>query len=317
MMMARRWLSREARAVMAVSGEADPVAGIIALASDLIDETGIDEPPFHPHILASFRNVREIRLRPMQSAARLVPDPATQALVIEVNQEHSLGKRNFSADHEITHTLLPTYSRQLVDDRVTGEFPAGSEDELLCDIGAAALLLDERWLRPLAVACGPSLSTLFHLAELFAASLEATARKLASLDLWPCAFVFWEEGFRACERVADHQGMIPLLEPYGRPLPKLRVTRRYVCRPFGIYVPQNKSVEDTSLVATCCERTPLTRGIEMFDFGHCGETLYCENAHVPYRSGGVTRRRVLSLLVRTRVDSEAGSIPELFRLEGL
>ncbi len=189
-MKSRRWISQEARALCMVTGEADPVTAITTLAAGLIDEVGLTHPPFDPRILASFRDVREIRLTNMQGAARLVPD--SNALVIEVNRNHSPGKQNFSADHEVVHTLLPTYTQRLVEDVVTGTFPVSSEEELLCDIGAATLLLDPRWLLPLASDAGPSLATLLSLAELFGASLEATARKLAELDVWPCAFVTWE-----------------------------------------------------------------------------------------------------------------------------
>ena len=75
----------------------------------------------------------------------------------------------------------------------------------------AALLLDRAILRPLAEDAGPSVTTLVDLSALFKASLQATARQLALLDLWPCAFVFWEEGYRKDERIADNQLPMPIL----------------------------------------------------------------------------------------------------------
>lgn len=302
---------------MAVTGETDPITGIRVLAAELIDEAAFDGPPFHPAVLASFQNVREIRPKPMQSAARLVPDPATRTLVIEVNEDHSQGKRNFSINHETSHTLIPTYSGRLIDDLVTGQFAASSEEELLCDVGASALLLDDRWLRPLAQEAGPSLSTLFSLAELFDASLEATARKLAELDIWPCAFVFWEGDFRKSERISSSQMMMPFLEPLGTPKPKFRVKRPYVSQGFEIYIPENKSVDDTSLVATCCDSDLITFGTELFDLGSFQGVLYCENAYVPYRSAGVVHRRVLSLLIRTQMKRSDFVIHDMFSLENL
>ena len=300
---------------MAKAGAADPVTGIRTLAADLIDEVAFAEPPFKPEMLASFQNVREVRLKPMQSAARLFPDVATRTLIIEVNEAHSRGKRNFSVDHETTHTLIPTYSDTVIDDPVTGTFTSGIEEEVLCDVGASALLLDVRWLRPLAEDSGPSLSTLFALAELFDASLEATARSLVELNVWPCAFVFWEEGFRKSERFGSNQSLLPLFEGYGMPQPKLRVKRPYVSEGFGIFIPENKSVDETSLVSTCSNPELVTYGTELFDFGTHQETLYCENAFVPYRSDGIVHRRVLSILIKTKVDATRISVPSLFRLE--
>lgn len=314
----RQWLSREARAVVAVSGTPDPVSGMKVLASGLIDEAAITQPPFDPVILASFQNVREVRMRPMQSAARLVPEPATRTLLIEVNQDHSPGKRNFSVNHETSHTLVPTYAGRLIDDLVTGQFVTGSEEEYLCDVGAATLLMDERWLRPLAREAGPSLDTLFTFAGLFGASLEATARKLARLDIWPCAFVCWEEGLRKHEHVSDGQLMIESLATYGMPQPQLRVTRLYKAPSFSLFIPNNKSVGNDSLVAACCDDDPVTFGMEVFEFErNRPETLYSENAHVPYRVQGELRRRVISLLIKTGTGTDAASVPELFRLEDL
>lgn len=230
----------------------------------------------------------------MRGAARLIPDG--DVLVAEVNQDHSLGKRNFSADHEVTHTLLPTFSGQGVEDMVTGTF-GGSEEELLCDIGAATLLLDERRLRPLAAEAGPSLATLIGMAELFQASLQATAIAIAGLDLWPCAIVFWEDGYRKGEAVNDDQAIMPGFEAFGGPAPALRVTNRYVTSAFGMFIPPNKSTSRESLVGQCQASGCTTWGDDDFDLGRERVRLYCENAYVPYRVGGILLSRVVSVLV--------------------
>ena len=299
-MPARQWRSRQAAELSRSTGVRDPVLAMQGLAAKHIDDVGLDQPPFDPRILASFRNVIEVRRVPMTSAARLVPDGA--ALRIEVNEDHSTGRQNFSADHEVSHTLMPGYTGEGIDDEETGAFPSNQEEEYLCDVGAAALLLDPRWLRPLAREAGPSLATLSDLAVTFAASLEATARQLASLDLWPCAFVFWEEGLRKEERVPAGQRVLPGLTMLGGPVPKLRVARCYASPCFsssGYFVPPNKSVPDNSLVAACSDFEPHTHGIEVFNFGRGIEAvrLHCENWHAPYLKGTELRRRVVSLLL--------------------
>ena len=311
-----RWASPEAASLCAKAGVADAVAAIGRLTAELIDEVGFDRPPFSPEILASFRGVREVRRVAMTSAGRLLTEGG--ALVIEVNRDHSLGKQNFSADHEVTHTLFPSYGRQRIDDAETGTFASGHEEELLCDIGAAALLLDPRHLRPLAEEAGPSITTLVGLAALFKASLQATARQLALLDLWPCAFVFWEEGYRKDERIADNQLPMPILGELGRPQPKLRVRTPYVAASFGSFVPENKSVDDSSLVAACCEAEPLTFGVADFELGgHRLVSLYCENYHAPYRCSEEVRRRVISLLLPSRLKNRRAATPGAYQLESL
>ncbi len=296
-MRSRRWTSRLAHSLVHLTGEPDPSSAIASLAAGLIDEADLDGPPFQPHVLASFRGVRGIRRKPISCAARLVPED--NALIIEVNQDHSEGKQNFSILHEVSHTLLPGFSGQFIEDVVTGEYPDSSEEELLCDVGASALVLDARWLCPKAFAAGPSLQTLIDMSRLFDASLQATAWKLADLDLWSCAFVFWEPGLRKVERISEHQDLMPGFEDYGSPKPKFRVARAYLSQSFPYFVPRNKSVDSMSLVAQCSEAKSSTFGVEVFDLGRELGELYSENAFVPYKSGGVIRPRVVSLLLST------------------
>jgi len=291
----RYWIGREAASVCEATGLADPIAGMQLLADRLLDEGGWDRPPAPPIILASFQGIHDVRLAAMQSAGRLVYRDGS--LIIEINEEHSLGKRNFTAHHEVSHALLPTYTGQPVDDPETGTFSRGSEEELLCDVGAAALLLPPRWLRPDAVDGGPSISSLLDVASVFESSLEAAARQLAHLDCWPAAFVCWEEGYRKNERVAKSQVILPGLEGFGEPRPKWRVCRAYPTRSFGNFVPANKSIEDTSLVAACCEADPFTWGVENIDLGKRPLRMYCENYYAPYRKAGAIHRRVISLLM--------------------
>ena len=310
-MRRRRWSSREAAAVCAQTELSDPVAGMQWLAAEQIDHAGFHGPPFDPEVLASMRNVRDVRRVSMSGAARLIPDGVF--LRIEVNQDHTPGKQNFSIDHETSHTLIPTYANEQVDDEETGTFQDNSEEELLCDIGAAALLLDSRWLSGFAYQAGPSLAFLRGTAETFSASLEATARQLAVVAPWPAAFVFWEEGLRKKERerLPPEQLLIPQLVGLVGPQPQLRVMRCYQTESFRHFIPRNKSIPGTSLVAASGDDEPQTFGIETFDFGKSTGAidLYCENMHAPYRRGSAVRRRVISLLLP--VDQQTGA-PESF-----
>lgn len=312
-MRPRYWIGREAVSIREATGISNPIVGMQLLAAHLLDEGGWDRPPASPVILASFQGVHDVRLATMQSAGRLVYRDGS--LIIEINEEHSLGKRNFTADHEVSHTVLPTYAGQPMDDPDTGTFSRGSEEELLCDIGAAALLLPPRWLRPHAVDGGPYMSTLLDVASVFESSLEAAARQLAHLDCWPAAFVCWEEGFRKDDRVAKGQVTIPGLEGFGGPQPKWRICRAYPTPSFGHFVPDNKSIEDTSLVAACCEADPFTWGIEDIDLGKGTIRMYCENYYAPYRKVGALRRRVISVLVPVLLQGSHPTVPSPHQLE--
>lgn len=295
----QRWLSPQAAKLISLIGVNDPVCAMQGLAKRLIDEAAFDRPPFDPRILGSLRNVLSVKPTSMVGAARLVPDG--RALLIEVNQDHSLGKQNFSIDHEVSHTLMPGYANAAVNDFETGTFSSNQEEEYFCDVGAAALLLDPRWLGPLASEGGPALETLEHLAMTFASSLESTARQMTALNLWPHAFVFWEEGLRKEQRVAVNQLRIPNLSGLSAPALKMRVAKAYSSPSFTslvCFIPPNKSVPDASLVAICCGSEPHTYGTEFFDFGKSNGTflLHFQNWHAPYRKGKELHRRVISLL---------------------
>jgi hypothetical protein len=148
-------------------------------------------------------------------------------------------------------------------------------------------------------------------AETFKASLEATARQLADVAPWTAAFVFWEEGVRKKERIPPGQLVMPGLGDLGDPEPKLRVASCYRTASFRHFVPRNKSIADTSLVAVCSDDEPQTFGIDAIDLGKSTGTieLYCESFHAPYRRGDVVRRRVISLVLP--VDHQTGT-PESF-----
>lgn len=291
----RRWSGPDARSLLIETGLADPVEAITCLAQDVIDELAT-EPPFDPKILASFKDIIDVRQKTMMSAARLFPENGH--LVVEVNADHTPEKQNFSVDHEITHTLIPTYSKGYIDDLDTGSFSDSSEEEYLCDVGASILLLDPRALKPRARAMGPSLYSLFQLATLFGASLQATARQLSSIDVWPCAFVFWEPGVRKAQETPVGQSFIPGLETFAAPPKKWRIKNPYVSPSFGPYPSKNKSVDDTSLVARAADDEDFTVGTEVFDLG--GSTrlsLYCQNYFVPYRRASDIQPRIISILL--------------------
>ncbi len=296
--MRRRWASSAARALIAATGEQDPARGIVALAEDLIDQAQTDKPPADLRVLASFRDILDIRATDMLPAGRLVPEHGH--LAIEVNREHTPGRQNFTVCHEIAHTLVPTYQGYLIEDPDTGRFAEDSEEELLCDIGASALLLPSSWLREVALQTGPAIGTLCYAASLFGASLQATARKLAELDMWPCAFVLWEEGYRKSERIPEAQDILSEMVEYVRPEPKWRVRHTYTSPSFGYFVPPNKSALKGSVICACCDQRGPLRAVERFELGHRPVEMHCESMYAPYRLGSTSRPRVVSILLPVR-----------------
>lgn len=316
-MSRRRWSSPEAVSLCNATGLADPIAGMQRLAANLIDDAGFSGPPFDPEMLASMRNVIDVQRVPMTGAARLFPDG--RYLRIEVNQDHSPGKQNFSIDHESSHTLIPTYAAAPINDVETGTFHENSEEELLCDIGAAALLLDPRWLAGFAYEASPSIAFLQGMATTFTASLEATARQLAAVCPWPAAFVFWEEGLRKSEQPPLGQMQLFGSEQISGDAPKLRMSRVYCAPSFPHRLYHNKSIADGSFVAACDETNVFTFGVDAIPLQSNGEIvrLYTENYYAPYRRGGAPRRRVISLLLPIEQQTQMPESVPAYELEAL
>lgn len=291
----RRWTSEAARALMAITGADDPVTAMEVCANDLLDDVGVTAPPVPLHVLASFQGIRTIERVEMESSGRLITSAGGS--IVQVNSRESPFRQNFTIAHEIAHTLLPAYATHPhdVEDAHTGDYPQTAEEEHLCDVGASALLLPERWLRPAAQQRTPSLASLQDLARQFKASLEATARAVARLDVWPFALVFWEPGWRKADRAAAAQG-----DPIP---PALRVTRAIAAPSFGVYIPRNKSVaEDTSIYQAYASGSP-THGIDRLTLRTIDTDVEAESVYVPLMRGAVLHPRVVSFLLRPCADA--------------
>ncbi len=294
-MSPRHWSSDAARALCRATGRSDPVAAIIARADALLDEAAVNGPPVPLAVLASFQGIRNIETVDMVASGRLIVHP--EGSVVQVNRAESPARRQFTIAHEIAHTLLPAYATHPhdVEDAHTGDYPQTAEEEHLCDVGASALLLPERWLRPAAQQRTPSLASLQDLARQFKASLEATARAVARLDVWPFALVFWEPGWRKADRAAAAQG-----DPIP---PALRVTRAIAAPSFGVYIPRNKSVaEDTSIYQAYASGSP-THGIDRLTLRTIDTDVEAESVYVPLMRGAVLHPRVVSFLLRPCADA--------------
>ncbi len=289
------WHDLQVLALSQSQGVSDPEEAIKSLCRALIDEIGASGPPFRPDILASFRGVVSVRRIPMREAGRLIP--LVDGFEIEVNSNHTLEKQNFSIDHEVSHTFFAEFgSRQTKVDLETGVFNVKQEEEYLCDVGASTLLFDPRWLRPLAIKLGASSTSISELSCQFEGSLEATARALCDLDLWPCAVVFWEESIKPSQRHLVNQIAFTGFEDIKDSLPKLRVRLSWHSPSFKgrHYFPKYKSAAKDGLVYLCQMSQKATAGYEVVDSSF--QQLWMESVYVPYRKDGVFCPRVMTVV---------------------
>ncbi len=229
----RLWKGAAAEALCAQTGLDDPSAAITLVASDLLADAGIVHPPLDIDALLRHLGFAPVIYCSMPQAGFLVS--FGERPQIYVNEEHSPEKQRFTIAHEVTHTLLPTYKDGRVDDADTGEFTldAGesNEEEYLCDAGAAALLMNPKWIQQHTAIVTITIRLLESLAKSYKVSLHAMARQLAAITEQPLAIVLWSgvssgEPLRASSIYPSKTFPVESLVRRGTCLPAASLTAR-------------------------------------------------------------------------------------------
>lgn len=144
----------------------------------------------------------------------------------------SVERQNFTCNHEIVHYLIRE-SRDLYS-QLNELFPQDDDFEraleLLCNIGAAELLLPEESIRELLDVQGFSIKHIQYLCEDRQASAPAAAIQLANCASHQCYIVVCEMGFPQSHNTADQTSFL-------RSLPSAQLYVLYGCWSPGIKYP--------------------------------------------------------------------------------
>lgn len=185
--------------VAAVPGAVDPVDAILRHAQLLVIESGISEPPFDPRMYAELRNVVSIVERDLGVDGRLLP--LGTEFMIELRRDRARERKNFTCAHELGHTFFYESVPRIKYRQSRSSSPRfDQEEEKLCNIAAAELLMPTEVFRKVANDFSPSVSSLLRIAGIFVASLTATAIRVCSLTRWNATFILWtrsENGVQA------------------------------------------------------------------------------------------------------------------------
>jgi Zn-dependent peptidase ImmA (M78 family) len=295
-MASQHWQSAIARELCQITGTRDPLRAVQQLVQTLLDDAEVAAPPVNLHLLASFQKIRDIQEAVMPHAGRLLPDGANY--LIQVNAHHSSGKQRFTAGHEIGHTLIPSFQRhpRVIQDMFTGLFEAGQEEEYLCDVAGAELLLPERLFRPRATNLGCHLNGVIELAHAFQASREATARRMVEMNLWPCAFAIWHLSYKDSEAHINQQWTLGGPE-WTLPEKKLRV-RYAVSNPlFGRYLHRHLAAPQDGCLMRCFKEGGVVCDEERLVLQNRDMTFYVMAAARNYTDKSGPTRDVFSLLL--------------------
>ena len=295
-MLSQHWKSAIARELCQVTGARDPHRAVQQLARVLLEDSEVAVPPVNLRLVASFQKIRDIQEAIMPHAGRLLPDGANY--LIQVNADHSHGKQRFTTGHEIGHTLIPSFQRHphVIQDMVTGVFEAGQEEEYLCDIAAAELLLPERLFRPQATNLGCHLNAVIELAHIFQASREATARRLVEMNLWPCAFAIWHLSYKDSEAQINQQLTLGGPE-WALPEKKLRVRYAVSNQLFGHYLHRNLAAPQDGCLMRCFKEGGVICDEEHLTLQNRDETFYVMAVARNYTDKSGPTRDVFALLL--------------------
>lgn len=264
------------------------------IAADIVRELDL-APPIDLRIVASFRDIREIRIERLPVAGSLTPEPS--GLVMRLARGDTARRQRFTGFHEVGHTFLPGYydTVSLRCPSTSGHPRAGNDPETLSDAAAAELILPRELLIPALFGDDFGWQGVERLAEDFDASFHATAYRYARF--WPedVLFIVLEPGLRREER--------------GRPdaVPKLRVRTHWSSGTWP-YIPKNKSALSGGPLDRALAGEFIDEPASLADLGiDAVGSLRLSARLYPYvDSEGVTHHRVMALYRRVGVAQTQG-----------
>jgi hypothetical protein len=167
----------------------NPADAIIRHARKLVRQAGLGGPPFRPAIFAPLRKVTSISYKEMQIDGRLLPHEDGFSVELKKSQR---GRENFTLAHEIAHTfffeLVPTVKYR----KLYSLSPVDNEEESLCNMAAAELLMPFNSIATVARDYSPTLESLKSIAQIYETSLAATVLRLTITKLWNIKFILWQ-----------------------------------------------------------------------------------------------------------------------------
>jgi hypothetical protein len=302
-----KWHSSTSKLLRDITGLYDPLDVIAKIVADFRMEVGLDGPPYDMKVYASFRGISRIEEADLDCDGELL----WSKRMIRVNRRHPPGRQNFSVAHEIVHTIINELCHKSDDIRCysIGEYPGhldqdlrAKEEEILCNHGAAELLMPMQDFIPRLRDYGPSIASISPLAQDFGVSKEAVANRIPTANLWCCASVVWEPSLKPCQfgQANPDQLTLPGWENVARPAEQLRVRYAVRSRTFDLWIPRYKSVSEDTTIFECLQTGVATQGLDSIEFGSGKvEQVYVESIPMDfYDDQFVQRRRVLSLLFR-------------------
>jgi len=197
-----------------------------------------DGLPVDVGLIASVEGVKR-RRGAWDFAGRIYAESDGQ-LVMDLNDLDRDERQRFTCAHELMHLAFPGFKKETryrLDAKQPGENSRNAEEEYLCDLGAAALLMPAGLVKPV-YGISDGLDGIERLARAGQVSLQAAGNRLVALADQPAAFLVLEWSHKPADR--------PKLRR-GEDVPE-RLRLRYAsAASINAHLPRFKSAADNSV----------------------------------------------------------------------
>lgn len=241
------WHEPLVRRLIQSHGGKAPERIIERYADDLRKEAGQDSLPIRPRLIASCHGIKR-RRGAHDFAGRIYAEPSGQ-LVMDINDRDSEERQHFTEAHELIHPAFPDFAfeKRYRLDATMDRHAENREEEYLCDLGAAALLMPAELVGEEYTVRG-GLADAERLSTDAEVSVEAAANRIAGLADEPCVLLCLTWSHKPADRPALRKGADVAM--------RLRV-RYAVTSHLNLYVPKFKSADDASIFCRAAEATSV------------------------------------------------------------
>jgi hypothetical protein len=248
------WHEPLVRRLIECHGGLAPETIVERYADRLRDQADQHALPIAPSLIASVTGIRR-RTGSFEFAGRIYAEENGQ-LVMDVNVDDSFERQHFTEAHELIHTAFPgfkTEKRYRRDGALMERHPPNQEEEYLCDVGAAALLMPAALVQDhYSVAAG--MADAERLSADAEVSVEAAANRLVTLADEPALLLCLRYINKPADAPAQRRGEV--VEP------RWRVSYAAGSSHIRFYVPRFKSVEEGSVLSEAASTWTMVSGEE-------------------------------------------------------
>jgi hypothetical protein len=203
-------------------------------ADSLRIAAGQSSLPVHPHSVASYHGIKR-RQAAYSFSGRIYAEPSGQ-LVMDINEQDSPERQHFTEAHELIHPAFPGFEiehRYRLDASME-RYAENREEEYLCDLGAAALLMPASLISDEYVVRN-GLEDVERLSRDAEVSIEAAANRLVAVSDEPAAMLCVTWSHKPADRPQLRKGF---------DVPKRLRVRYAVTSHMKLYVPKFKGAAD-------------------------------------------------------------------------